>query len=268
MTPEEYRFLYELEEHHWWFVGMRRITAALLDSFVVPGPLRILDAGCGTGFMLSWLRKYCGNRHVVGLDISSDALHFSRQRGEKLLVRDSVADLPFPADTFDLIISLDVVDEFSMEGAAAAYGELARVLKRGGFLFVRLPAFQCLYSAHDTAIHTVHRYRAGELAQCLVAQGLILERVTYANTILFPVAAIWRLLHRARQGQPRSDVRPLPRSLRWMNPLLVQLLALEAAWLRHFPWRLPFGLSVIAIARKGTGGRRTPQPNVAGVEVH
>jgi SAM-dependent methyltransferase len=267
MNLEEYRFLFELEEHHWWFVGMRKIVAALLDPFIMPGPARILDAGCGAGFMLLWLKRYCHDGDVVGLDISSEALQFARQRGQKSLVRDSVTDLAFPAETFDLIVSLDVLDECSLEGTASAFSELARVLKTGGILLVRLPAFQCLYSAHDRAIHTMHRYRADELARCLVSQGLILERLTYANTFLFLVAAIWRWLCRARTEQPRSDVRPLPRSLRWMNPLLIQLLALEAAWLRHSRWKLPFGLSVIAVARKTAGGQWTPQQRVAGIGV-
>jgi len=254
MNRDEYKFLFDLEGHHWWFVGMRKIVAALLDTAVGPGSRRILDAGCGTGFTMSWLRRLGDDTKVYGLDLSPDALGYCRHRGEKLLVRGSVRDLPFPAQTFDLILTLEVLDWFSPEQAAQPFAELVRVLKDGGWLLVRLPAFQFLHSAHDEAILTAHRYTAGELTQCLVRQGLLPVRVTYANTFLFPIAAVWRWLRRSPQKQAHSDVRPLPKSIRWLNPILAWILGVEAACLRHLPWPLPVGLSVIALARKPASG--------------
>jgi hypothetical protein len=79
---------------------------------------------------------------------------------------------------------------------------------------------------------------------------LVLERVTYANALLFPLAVLWRWLRRSLTGAPRSDVKPLPIGLHWLNPLLVWVLGIEAWWLKYLPWRLPVGLSVIALARK------------------
>jgi SAM-dependent methyltransferase len=249
MNPEEYRAMYELEEGYWWFVGMRKILAALLDPLAGRGTLRILDAGCGTGYMLSWLRRYSKDGQVVGLDVSRNALKFGRQRGERSLIQASITNLPLPSNTFDLVLSFDVLVLFSPKRAAAAISELTRVLKPGGTLFVRLAAFQSLYSSHDRATGTVHRYTRKELVRCLEAQGLILVRATYANTLLFPVEVLWRLLHKSSHGT-RSDVRPLPKGTRWMNPLFEMLLSLEAVWLRRPGTQLPAGLSVIAVARK------------------
>ena len=132
MTPDEYKFLYELEERHWWFVGMRRIVAALLDGEAPAGAERILDAGCGTGLMLSWLRRYGKESSVFGLDYNSFALRYSAQRGERLLVEGSIAAMPFPSNSFDLVTTFDVLHSFPVSGAAAPFAELARVLKPGG----------------------------------------------------------------------------------------------------------------------------------------
>lgn len=250
MTPDEYQFLYELEERHWWFVGMRRIVAALLDEEAPAGAERILDAGCGTGLMLSWLRRYGKQSSVFGLDYNSFALRYSAQRGERLLVEGSIAAMPFPSNSFDLVTTFDVLDSFPVPGATAPFAELARVLKPGGVLLVRVPAFQSLYSQHDRAVYTEHRYTARELRQRLEEQGLTVARTTYAMTILFPVALVGRWLTRSRRDSPQSDVRPLPGPLRWLNSPLAGLLAIEAAWLQWLPWRLPFGLSVMALARK------------------
>jgi SAM-dependent methyltransferase len=260
MTPDEYKFLYELEERHWWFVGMRRIVAALLDGAAPAGAGRILDAGCGTGLMLSWLRRYGKQSSVIGLDYNSLALRYSAQRGEGPLVEASIAAMPFPSNSFDLVTTFDVLDSFPVPGAAAPFAELARVLKPGGVLLVRVPAFQFLYSQHDRAVYTEHRYTARELRQRLEEQGLTVARTTYAMAILFPVALVWRWLTRSQHDSPQSDVRPLPGPLRWLNSPLAGLLAIEAAWLRWLPWRLPFGLSVMALARKpATPVERSPR---------
>ena len=59
MQPEDFAYLYELESDFWWFVGMREITAALLDPVCPPGiDRRILDDGAGAGGNLSWLKRY------------------------------------------------------------------------------------------------------------------------------------------------------------------------------------------------------------------
>mgnify|MGYP001585555543 CR=1 FL=1 len=94
------------------------------------------------------------------------------------------------------------------------------------------------------------RFTVRELRLQLEKQGLELERLTYANTLLFPIAVAWRWLTRWKRGEPQSDVRPLPRLIRWLNPLLVWLLGMEAAWLRHPRRRLPYGLSAVALAHK------------------
>jgi hypothetical protein len=48
---------------------------------------------------------------------------------------------------------------------------MARVLKPGGLLLVRVPAFKALWGAHDEAVHSRHRYTRGELGALLRSQG-------------------------------------------------------------------------------------------------
>lgn len=99
--------------------------------------------------------------------------------------------------------------------------------------------------AHDLAVHIGHRYTRQEVSAKLRAVGLCPVRVTYANALLFPVAALWRLLQRSCARPAASDVRPLPG---WLNRLLELCLRAEGVWLRR--WPLPFGLSVLALAQK------------------
>src|SRR5262245_2870942 len=129
------------EEAHWWYAGMRRIVAALLSHGLLPKNPRVLDAGCGTGYNLRWLRENYASS-VVGLDCSPLALEFCRSRGERELVRASIADLPLASGSFDLVISFEVVTQLR-EGTdrERSLGELRRVLRPGGILLVRVAAF-------------------------------------------------------------------------------------------------------------------------------
>src|SRR5438046_8917824 len=88
MQPEDFAYLYELESDFWWFVGMREVTAAILDPLCPPGLDRqVLDDGSGTGGNLSWLQRYAGNGQVAGIDLTAEALSFCKKQGHQLLVR-------------------------------------------------------------------------------------------------------------------------------------------------------------------------------------
>jgi hypothetical protein len=102
-----------------------------------------------------------------------------------------------------------------------------------------------LWGAHDEAVHSRHRYTAGELRGLFAAEGLDVVRVSYCNTVLFPLLALRRTLDRwlARHG---SDVEFLPAPLEW---LFLRFLRLEA-WLIGQGVSLPIGASVMALGRK------------------
>lgn len=107
MNKEEYRIMYDLEGTHWWYVGMRRIRFSLLNKFYKNSDrLMILDAGCGTGIMLEYFKKYGS---VVGVDTSEEALYFCHLRRAKKILCASITALPFVDKSFDLVAALEVI---------------------------------------------------------------------------------------------------------------------------------------------------------------
>ena len=238
--------MYEAEERQWWYVGMRTITAALLDKHLDGARRpRILDAGCGTG---NNLVHFGARGRAVGVDLSEDALRFCRTRGVSA-ARASVLSLPFPGAAFDLVTSFDVLYHRWITDDRAAVAELARVLAPGGMLLVRVPALKMLWGAHDDAVLSRHRYTRGEVAALMRGAGLEVLELTYANTLLFPVLAVRRGLDRLT-GRHGSDVGFLPPPV---EAAFRGLLQVEARLVRHV--RLPIGASVFAVGRKpGTIG--------------
>jgi SAM-dependent methyltransferase len=267
MRPDEYAAMYAVEDDHWWYVGMRQIADALLKRRLNGGyrQLDVLDAGCGTGGNSAHLRDY---GRVTAIDYSGDALTFARERPGLRLARASVERLPFADASFDLVVSNDVLCHLGVSNDALAVREFARVLRPGGLLYVQLPAYEWLRSHHDEAVFTGHRYTAAELRGLLRTGDLRVRRLTYANSLLLPAAAAWRMVNRVIPGDrahERSDVRRLAAPL---NSLMRTILRLEAPLLARR--RLPFGLSVIGVAEKvaarGNPGAETTGQGAAGMK--
>lgn len=252
MHTEDYEYLYRLEEEFWWFAGMREITASLLDPLLPQRDRAILDAGCGTGGNLEWLKRYAGQGRVVGMDFVSTALDFCRQRGHRELARASATELPFADQSFDLVTSFDVLVQIPGEGTDdQAMREMWRVLRPNGIAFVRGAAYTWMRSGHDEALETQRRYELEELCGKMRLAGFEVLRATYANSLLFPIAAIRRLaLKKLGLADSGSDVKPLPEHLAWLNRALTAALGWEANRLRKPQAKFPFGLSAICIARK------------------
>jgi ubiquinone/menaquinone biosynthesis C-methylase UbiE len=247
MNPREYEIMYQLEDEHWWYVALhRRILSTLTHLFDNRGgdPWQILDAGCGTGAIARRLRQF---GQVSAIDISNLALHFSKRRDlDGNLGQASVTALPLVADTFDLVVSMDVI--CSVPDDQRALAEFYRVLKPGGILMMNLPALEWLKGQHDLAVNIVHRYTPKQLKKQLAQQGFEIKKMSFANSLLFPLVAPYRLATNwfsTDNDDPRSDVflpsRPINSALAW-------IMQLESRLISHFS--LPIGMSLFVVARK------------------
>ncbi|HET6267388.1 MAG TPA: class I SAM-dependent methyltransferase [Acidobacteriota bacterium] len=247
MYPHEYRTMRSVEDTHWWYRGLRTLVWQTLRSLGADAAsCRILDAGCGTGGAMLEVNRHIPGAQLFGIDPSELAIGEARERHAGWLARASADKLPFGSECFDFVLSLDVlyIDGVDDQKALA---ESYRVLKRGGSVIVNVPAFEFLRGEHDRAISTARRYTRSGLQKMLSANGFSVQRLTYWNTTLFPIVAIWRPLSRLRSNNstPVSDLKPLPK---WMNGILSSLILTETKAAQSIS--LPIGSSVFGIARK------------------
>ena len=239
---------YELQTHraedrHWWYRGRRRVIQRVIADLPRPnGQMRILDAGCGSGRNMVEL---AGLGQVTGVELSNTSVRLARGRGVGEVLEGSVQEMPFPDDSFDLAVCLDVIEHLSDD--LGALRELRRVVAPGGFLLVTAPAYQSLWSGHDTINHHHRRYNRGGLLRTSRAAGWECARTTYFNSLLLPVAVALRALarfnHRATESSLDLWVPPAP-----LNWLLEQPLRLEAELIDRGV-QIPAGLSLLALLR-------------------
>lgn len=252
MDHDVYQQMFETERDHWWFAARHRLARSLLDRYLASSVglqnsarPRVADLGCGCGMTAVRLAdKY----DVVGLDMSDSAIDFCKQRGVSVLKGFLPDSIPFEDGSFDAVLMLDVLEH--VERDADSVRAAARLLRPGGVMICTSPAYQWLWTTRDQHHHHYRRYTRKSFQSLFetneLSDELSAEVSSYANTFLFGLAVAQRLkqkLFPLRAGQSDVEVPAAP-----VNALMREIFASE----RHLLGRvsLPFGLSVISVARR------------------
>ncbi|GGY15952.1 hypothetical protein GCM10008098_03840 [Rhodanobacter panaciterrae] len=242
MNPEAYVEMATLESRHWWFRARRKILGHIIETMGLTHPARILEVGSGTGGNLMMLSLHGS---VSALEMDDNARKLS---SEKTLDRFTIRagncpdNIPFPGEQFDLICMFDVLEHIDED--VETLTALRKHLAPGGRMLITVPAYQWLRSEHDVFLHHKRRYTARTLRRVFNESGLHVDRVTYFNTLLLPLAVLARLKDRI-VSRKRSSGTETP-SL-FINSTLYAIFSSERRMLTRF--NLPAGVSLMGIVR-------------------
>jgi len=181
-------------------------------------PLRILNAGCGSG-ELSFLLAERGNI-VVGIDPAKDYIELARRQA----LRDPAGRCVFevagiedyePRELFDCVVATDVLEHIGDDGGALA--KLVKMVRPEGIVVLTVPACMWLFGYHDDQLGHLRRYSSGGLRR--LAEGVLtVDRVRYFGASLIPACLFYSRWMRwpypvAEMGRSNSLVSRILRSL-------------------------------------------------------
>jgi 2-polyprenyl-3-methyl-5-hydroxy-6-metoxy-1,4-benzoquinol methylase len=204
---------------------------------------RLLEAGCGTGNLTSFLIQTPGLKEYVGVDLSPafcDQLRRDLHPPKRMKIEFHAMDLQSPAlkslarFPFDSIVCSNVLEH--LQDDRAALRTFFEMLAPGGKVILQAPALPMLYGSIDAADQHVRRYSRRDLVSKVEETGFVVKQAAYFNLLGIP-AWIWHGKILKHQTHPKEDLRAWDR---WV-PLIRKLESLIT---------LPVGLSIFVIAEK------------------
>jgi len=232
-----------IEHDHFWFVAKRKYLSVVLDKYFSQGG-KMLDVGCGTGAVMEFLKS---RGEVEGVDMSETALNYCRQKNLKV-EKGLANEMPYSQNTFDAVFALDVLEH--LDNPVGAVKEASRVLKDGGLFFATVPAHQWLWSPHDVSMHHKKRYAKQDFAQLFAGEFDILALSWIHAFILLPAMAVRLIRNLLNNKSNSSDVKE---SSAVINKIMSLLYFIEISIFKVF-YSLPFGLSLLVVAKKKSSG--------------
>ena len=227
----------ELFARHWWWRAREEHLLRLFRRILPPdGKRRILDVGCGDGLLLDRLAAW-GEAEGV----ESDATTLSPAAAGRRIHLGPFDESYRPGRTFDLILFLDVLEH--LDDPTAALRRARELLAPGGTIFVSLPAFRGLWTAHDTLNHHRRRYTTALLGTESAQAGLTVTWARYG----FLSVGLAKLLVRAREALVGASPRPPRLPPAPLNQLARVIAATDLRLGDLIP--LPFGSSLFATLR-------------------
>lgn len=181
------------------------VAARLLERFGTDA--RVLDIGCGAGFLSNYLAKQ--NFRVAGLDVSPGSLavatRFDTTGSVRYLAGDALA-LPFAEESFDAVCAMDFLEH--VEDPGAVIHEVSRVLRPNGlFLFhtfnrsflawlIVIKGVEWFVKNTPANMHVLRLFRTpGEVSEMCAREGLSVIEL-HGSRPVFASRAFWQMLWR------------------------------------------------------------------------
>lgn len=246
---QEYKKMAESEESLWWYQALHELTLKnILGHYPEKKDIAIVDAGCGTGGLLMFLKEK-GYTNLSGFDLSEDAVLWCRKRG--LNIHNSeLLDIAtkYTPNSIDVIISNDTLYFLDTSQHQEFVRKCIQLLRPGGILILNLPALKAFRGIHDIAVGIGSRFSKNDPYNLNDPDKSEIIKTTYWPFLLSPIIYLMRLIQRIKMKSNTSyDVQSdvgLPNPL--VNSILLFITRLENLLL---PVK-PFGSSLFVVIKK------------------
>lgn len=114
----------------------RAVARDMIAHYGLEPGMKVLDVGCGKGFLVKDMMLELPGLEVFGLDVSLYALQNAQPETVGRLHLGTAEKLPFPDKSFDYVVSLNTIHNFPRPRAIKAMAEIERTSKGKSFVVV------------------------------------------------------------------------------------------------------------------------------------
>ena len=122
--------------YHYLEGRWEKVARAIVNYYSLPAKPKILDIGCGKGFLLYDFLKVIPDAEIFGIDVSDYAVANSKPEIRDRLQVGNATNLPWEDNTFDLVISITTLHNLHAYDLDLALREMQRVGKKHKYLCV------------------------------------------------------------------------------------------------------------------------------------
>lgn len=250
--PDEvFKLLYEVEDTNFWFVYRNRIIQHIFKKYLGTESKKVLEIGCGTGYVLKGLNDSFKKYHLTGAEIHLEGIKFAKKRLPNIeFIQMDATDMPFENE-FDAIGTFDVLEH--IEKDTAVIREVHKSLKKGGLFMISVPQHQWMWSINDDIAYHKRRYSRKELKMKMLNEGFEIIYIGSFVFVLFPFMYISRLFKQKTVPNITSEIILKEMNELKLNPVLNSIfgffIKIDMIFIK-MGISLPYGGSLIAVGRK------------------
>lgn len=246
---EEYKIMHQVETTLWWYQVLHNKTLRAIEAHFGSKEIRILDVGCGTGGMLHFLREN-GYTNLQGIDLSADAIRFSRARGFTVQALDlrHIADFDSTL-RFNVIICNDVLCYFNNSEISHILSEFRARLNPNGLIISNNNAFSCFEGVHSIVLNIPRRFVIEEFKSIFDGFQIKIDNYTYWSFLLSPMIWLYRKLQLIALQFGIVKIENMASDVGYpgdfVNTLFLNIVRFEERWIKA----APFGSSVFWVVQ-------------------
>lgn len=243
-----YEHLKELEGSSFWFSIRNALIKYVVEKyFPRKRNFEFLEIGCGSGFVLKYLKQFSGFR-LTGADIYLNGLKFAAKRvpGIPLIQLDAVQ--MNIKNKYHAIGMFDVLEHISED--TKVIGNISKALKKSGLFLLTVPQHRILWSKVDEIANHKRRYARKDISRKLESNGFRIVFCSSFITTLFPVFLLIRKMKNLdRKDASFDNVINELKTPTILNTMLEYITRIDL-YLINLGLPLPYGGSLMILAEK------------------
>lgn len=215
--------------YNFWFKAKTNFIGILIEKLNLNKDISILNIGSGTGSDIIEINRY---GKVTVLDINKNALDLIPDDLVENKILADACNIPLKDKSFDLVLALDVLEHIKDDYKVIS--EIKRILKNNGRFIFTVPAYNFLFSSHDSYLNHFRRYDKKTLKNLLKP----LKKLELSNWffVLFLPAAFIRLIHKNKKYKPQK----IGRSVDFLGNKILKIENFLFKKGIRYPWGLSF----------------------------